>query len=31
MWACSKVDLVKVLLQAGAYMDLQDKVRNNIM
>ena len=33
MVACikDKVDVVKVLLQAGANMDIQDKVRNNIM
>ena len=26
-----KVDVMKVLLQAGANMDIQDKVRNNVM
>ena len=33
MRACIKgnVDVVKVLLQAGANMDIQDKVRNNVM
>ena len=33
IWACikEKVDVVKVLLQAGANMDIQDKVRNNVM
>ena len=33
MWACAnnKVDVVKVLLQAGANMDIQNNVRNNIM
>ena len=33
IWACNegKVDVVKVLLQAGAAKDLQDNVRNNIM
>ena len=33
MRACinDKVDVVKVLLQAGANMDIQDKVRDNVM
>ena len=33
MWACinDKVDVVKVLLQAGANMDIQNNVRNDIM
>ena len=33
MYACieDKVDVVKVLLQAGANIDVQYKVRNNIM
>ena len=33
MLACikDKVDIVEVLLQAGANKDIQDKVRNNII
>ena len=33
MWACinDKIDVVKVLLQAGANMDILNKVRNNVM